>query len=618
MTARNGFSLAILALTAFAVSLFGPGLANADDAAPTLPEQILQAKDDFQPVTESQVAEALADLKTAVARLERRLDTAPDNGSAWRKTLDVDRLQTLLDAADPPTAQQLQPIYAEFNAGRYGLNLAVFADVRRAMTRYVQLSGAEANDDFRQVYEQYLDALVQNVEAYQAEPTAERALAIGAALGALENLGQASELLAAARAELAQPNLLVRVSEPVVAAGFERPVDRVDPVEDLILGTTIRGVGHTVGHTEATLAHSDAHAVIDLTFLGTNRSDTRGWNGPVTIHSQGRTGLAARTRVYVDDTGLHALPTRANADVSSTINAICDRKGRRVVERMAWKRAEQQKCIAEAIAAEHAEYRTEAKIDAQAAEAVAEANDAFINRFREPLTERGLFPARLDFSSSPQAMRTVWLQAEPNQVAALGDPPPLADNVALGIRLHESMVNNMAQTAVGGMTVWEELIQNDVKRILGRLPDRLRTPPGEERWGIAFARNLPIELDVTDGGFEIIIRGRKYHKGDQPHPGMDVSAAYRIESGPNGPRAVRQGELRVFPPNYDPEKDGGLSTRQQVIRTLLEKRFDAMLPKEIVPEAIEPEGEWSSLGKLPLAQFEAKDGWLLLGWRLPD
>ncbi|MFW6124717.1 MAG: hypothetical protein ACOC46_01105, partial [Pirellulales bacterium] len=507
-------------------------------------------------------------------------------------------------------------IHGRFASGRYGLNRSAFAGVRRALVRYVQLVGAREDEDFREVYREYLDSLAARLERYRSDPSPEAAQPIGAAVGALQTLGQAPALRRALRARYTRPNLRAVIREPVVTAGLNNPVDRTAPVRDLILGTTVRGTGRTTGETTASLAASDRHAVIDLTFLGVNRSNNRGFNRPVTIYSRGTTGVGARTRLYMNATGLHALTTRANAHTKTNISAICDRRGRRLVERIAWKRAGRQKCLAEAIAASHAEQRARARIDAEVDDALTKVNEAFIEKFRRPLARRGLFPRTLAFSSTGEAVHVVWLQAAAGDIAAADEPPPPNADVAVGICLHESMVNNMAQMALGGMTVHEELVQADVKRLLGRLPRQLQTPPGDERWGVRFARRLPVELDLSKGRFTITLRGRKYYKGDQRHPGMDVSAAYQIAAEDEAFRAVRRGELRIFPPGFDPETDR-LSTRQQVIRTLLRKRFSGIFEEEIALGPLEMPGEWSKLGELPPAQFEARGDWLLLGWKLP-
>jgi len=608
-------AVTICAATYFVVS--PPPLAAAGDATPPMAALIDRAKSDFRTISEEHVATALRELKEAVARLDRRLERDSEHGQAWREELLVEQLQQQLTGPHTPDKQALLKIHARFNSGRYGLNLAPFADVRRALVDYLQLADAHTDPGFAETYREYLDSLAASLDRYREEPTAARAIAIGTAVGAIENLGQAPELIRSIRDRFGRENLHVFVDDQVVTAGFDRPVDRTEPVRDVILGTTIRGTGHTTGETTGSLANNEHHAVIDLTFLGVNRSDNRGFNGPVTIHSQGITRLGARARLYVNDTGLHALPTKANAHTRTHTSAIRDRKGRRIVERIAWRRAAEQKCLAEAIAADHAEQRLRRRVDAEVADAVAEANEAFTGKFRDTLTERGLFPATLDFSSTTEAMRIDWLYATDAQIAAATEPPPLHSDAVLGIRLHESVVNNMAQTALGGMTVHEPLLQADIKRAFGRLPERLRTPPGEEPWGVGFADRLPIELDVADGQFTITIRGRRYHKGDQRHPGMNVWATYAIDTDSDAPRAVRQGDLNIFPPGFNPDTDR-LSTRQQVIRTLLKKRFDGIFGEEITIEPLKMSGRWSKLGELTPVQFEANGDWLVLGWKLPE
>ena len=61
-----------------------------------------------------------------------------------------------------------------------------------------------------------------------------------------------------------------------------------------------------------------------------------------------------------------------------------------MIERIAWKRACQQKGEAECIAARHAEQRFNQRMDQQADQSIALANEQTVEKFRKPLIDRGL------------------------------------------------------------------------------------------------------------------------------------------------------------------------------------------------------------------------------------
>ena len=129
------------------------------------------------------------------------------------------------------------------------------------------------------------------------------------------------------------------------------------------------------------------------------------------------------------------------------------------------------------------------------------------------------------------------------------------------------------------------------------------------------ALSLPISVSFADGRFSVTIRGRRYKKGEKSYPGMNVTAVYEITRTEDGFKAVRRGELQIFPPGFVPGSGRQLSVREQVLRDLLQRRFGKMLEEEIVPEPLLLPGKWEAAGGLNLVQWEAKDGWMLLAWK---
>ena len=107
--------------------------------------------------------------------------------------------------------------------------------------------------------------------------------------------------------------------------------------------------------------------------------------------------MAADKRFWLDETGLHAHPAQAAAQTHSTINNIVSIKGRKFVEKIAWRRAGKQLGQAEAIASEHAASRLGARVDAEADPLIQKANEQFEAKARKPLDERRAFPARIEF-----------------------------------------------------------------------------------------------------------------------------------------------------------------------------------------------------------------------------
>lgn len=177
------------------------------------------------------------------------------------------------------------------------------------------------------------------------------------------------------------------------------------------------------------------------------------------------------------------------------------------------------------------------------------------------------------------------------------------------------MINNFTASALAGMILREERVREAAIRLLGEVPEGLKPEAEAEPWGIKFQPLRPAWVAFEDGRFTISIRGGTFYEGEKKHPGMDVTATYRIVGEGTALKAVRQGDLAIFPPGFDPQGSKQLSAAQTVIRRLLQRRLANVFKDEIVPEELVLPDKWRRAGKLQLVQWVAADGWLSLAWQ---
>jgi len=433
-----------------------------------------KAKTEFHPLTPPDVQQAKKELLRDLDLLDRRLSQAGSNGDDWRKYLLWSALQAELQGDKPADKTLLTGVYQCYAAAYEGLELVWFLDVQQSLRTYIATVNAVGNPQVQTAYEGVLDKLAASLDAYAAKPTAEEALVIGESLRWLEDARQAPALIQSIRHYYVHPNLIAVISGDVVGAGIAEPVDDVLTVEDCILGTSIHGTAHTKGKIGTELSPDPRFGVIDTLFFGTTHSDNVGYHGPVTIFSNSTTDLAARKRLWIDADGLSSHPAAAAAETNVTICDIRSNKGRRLIEKMAWKRAGKQLGKAECIASRHAEQRLSERMDNQAAEAIDKANQSYVEKFQKPFTERKLFPEMLHFSTTDQILQVIGLQAGDGKLAAPGVPPPVIEGADMSIQVHESMINNLALDALSGRTVHEEKLQQAVKDLLGHLPEKMK------------------------------------------------------------------------------------------------------------------------------------------------
>lgn len=585
--------------------------------AEELPEMVRKAKDQFVPLTEAAPAAAKAELAAALERLDGWLKPSDPQSARWREFLRWDDLQKQLAREEGPDLAELDAIYANYSAGYDGLDLSWFKDVRVAFRKYLVVSRALADDSLRQQYEQLLDALPKYLEAYRKKPTVEGAAALRSVIQWLDETSQAPQLVAAIRHQYTRPNLFARIDADVVASGMEGPVDETEPVTDSILGASVRGTGHNVGVISVELVPSQTRAEVHTIYRGTVTSSTSSYKGPARVSSSGTTKIETTKPILLSAEGFSTLPATSHAETKSTITGISTSRGG-VAQRAASSQAYEQKYQAEQISARHAESRANRRADAQAAKMLADPQQSFLTKFREPLVQRELFPQQFDFTTTKDAVHLTALEVGPYDLGAPSAPPAAVANPHLALSVHESMVNNMAEEAFSGMIFTEEQFLETLKQLLGEVPERFKSDEEHEPWTITFASTQPVVVSFGEGEFRITIHGRRYASGDASYPGMDVTAVYKIAQGDKGPKAVRQGELEIFPPGFKPDSGDRLSVRQQTIRRMLERRFGKIFEEEIVPDPLELPGRWAETGKYGLTQWVTAAGWMVMAWnRVP-
>lgn len=605
-----------VAATAVSAFLIWPGtvrLVRADE----LPEMINKAKDAFTARTEADVKAAKAELIAAIARLDARLTPTDPQAGRWRAYLAWDPLKEQLARPEGPDLPELDKIYAKYVAGYEGLDLAEFKEVCTALRNYLTTARAVGDTTLESQYQEMLLTLPKHLEAYQQKPTVEEAAALSSVVQWLDEAGQAPWLATAIRKAYTRPNVFARIDANVVVAGIAEPIDEIEPVTDVILGASVRGTGHNVGQVTAQLVPSETQARVDSVYCGTITSNTASYKGPARVSSYGVTRVETHKPILLGADGFSTLPATSTATTRSTIRNVSVNRGR-FAQRAASNQAYSQKGQGERISAQHAESRANCRADERAAETIADSQERYARKFRDPLRKRDLFPQQFNFSTTNEAVHLIGLQVGPYDLGAPNDPPPISGRPHLAAQVHESMVNNLAEEALSGMVLTEERFQKSLENFFDEVPERFKPDPDRPPFTITFAASQPITVSFRDGEIRITIRGERYMSGDSGYPGMDVTAVYKIARGDKGLTAVRQGELQIFPPGFDPKGEGRLSVREQTLRTLLERRFGKIFEPEIVPDPVELSGKWEKTGQYGLDQWETADGWMVTAWnRLP-
>jgi hypothetical protein len=178
------------------------------------------------------------------------------------------------------------------------------------------------------------------------------------------------------------PRVVVRLTVDLFRPLIDREIDETKPVDDVVLGTRVRGTSRTMGRPSLELLENESAASFDVQLFGTTTSRTVGQNGPAIIRTRADSSFGAAKRVtFVPGKGFQAEPARVNVNTRTTTESIeSARRGplgiaARIVEREASEQVEAQRPQVTAIAREKARARIAAAFDRALDARVAEFNE---------------------------------------------------------------------------------------------------------------------------------------------------------------------------------------------------------------------------------------------------
>ena len=571
----------------------------------------------FKKPGENALLEASADLGESLRPLNKLLSQSA-SGVDWRSYLDWSALETQAHAGKKLDVSVLLKLYRRFNADENGLEMYQFVTVRRALAAAIEVTVAAKNDQASETYTKRIKKLNGLIKKAAKEKTPKSLDGVGPLLARLVESRQASEIVAKIRSTVDRPNLYMSVDERLLSSAVNRVVDRVSPVNEVVLGTPVRGTGHTSGMVLLDFIPSSQQAVTQLSFQATNLANTRSTKGPVTVCSEGVTELSARKRIYVNDERLWADQTVATASTKTRVTGlgIKSRFGKNFIRRIATKKVSEMKPKIEAISGRRAQERVRREFEAETANAIREASRDYEQKFRQPLKVRGWYPELLRMSTTKDKLAVVGRKALRDQIAAFTNPPEVDSDAVLSVRVHETLVNNASEITLAGRTITQEFVEEQLKERDGELPESLTSDPDQPPWSITFAKRKPVEINASNGRIKLTVRGSRYTSGDREFPAMDISVAYRIETDANTIRLVRDGEVQIYPPGFIPGGEKKLSVSETSLRRILQKRFGKVFKENVTVDPLELPDQLAAAGPLPMEQFEArKDGWMAIGWR---
>ncbi len=600
-------------------------------AAGELANLARQAKTAYRPATADDVLVAKAALVSARNELDRFLARDAKRAAAWRVYLQLPLLDEELARGVEADATVLdREVLTRVRANREGLELPPFRGYRAALDEFLRTLRAFREPPTPEEYESRLDALAALLESYETRPTAAAHAEISQHLAWLHARRQASLLLAAARRRLASPNAVFSVSAHLISTWSVEEVDRNTQIYDAEEDQVSMGVGRLRGRAAAYPVPGEGGVGrLEMRFSGTLQTRVTTMQDPVRIQSRGVAPVIARKPVTVTELGLFGHPTCSRVCYNSQIDCIATKLKLSVADSLVRKLAgvyiDRNEDEIETDASRDAAQRFNQEFDEDVQEELDEANRDLVHKFRQPLLRQDLYPQQFQFRTTHEMLEAVLRYDRSGGPAAPGAPPPLAAGWDLGVRLHESYVNNAAHTMLAGRLVSIEEMESLIEDSLGNLglendaskptdapeatAEEEEIPPGDV--GIEFDDAAPLQVQFADDVATITVRGKRYVYEDRAYPPMNIVIRYRLENDGGSLRATLVGE-----PEYTPPPGvGGL--RVITLRRILRSHINPRLEQEMVQGEVhlpDSDGE-DEIGALDFHQVAADNGWLTVSLR---
>lgn len=568
----------------------------------------------LQPPSDEQLNRQREDALDRLSRLRQFLSRAR-NGQSWEKYLDLNALVAALQQQTPETPQVLETSRQRFESGHRGLEMRPFRRAAAALDRYVRTLHARNDQQLAEQFQAQIETMASALEKEAPDQIVDLK-PLTRAVDFLYRHNQASDAIHAVENRFPFKNAFFTVSELVLDAGFQERLDETQMVSEVQQGTFVTGTAHTVGVVSAELIPSPNEAIWDAVVRGRTITNTLGRNRSACVSLVGNTDLLGRMRLIADPDGVEALRPTATAQTDLTTTGIGSTAGGIrgcIVTRIASRRVAQTLPQAEETTSRRAESQLLQRLRDRARKQLANANRLYWENFRRPLSEKERFPADLKLMTTSDYVFASATFSGPARIGSPTLPPTWNGPLDLGLVIHETAVNSLAQGMLAGETLNSEDVKEEWQKNIGKLPARFEEDEDREPWSITFADQDPVEVQFRDDGMKIMIRGQSYTSGDRRYRAMNVTAAYKFQATPEGIKGIRQGDLEIFPPGFVPGQRR-LSVAEQTLRRMLERRMGKILTPEIGGDDVILPGRFEKAGPMQTRQMAGAAGWLVMAW----
>jgi hypothetical protein len=570
----------------------------------------------FRETDQAQVDQARTDAVARMNGLGQMLDRWGSNGQAWKEFLLWDRLSAQLASSTGADEDELVALLERLSASHEGLERPEFMQLRGALSRYYHRLRAVGNDSLASEFAERMDQLSELVAALRDRRDGEQLQKISQHLDWLVRHEQVPDVVLAVRDLAPVANVRVTVSQSFVTQATREPVDRVDPLTDVVLGTTVRGTSHLVGSMAAyPIAGSEA-ALLEARLTGDADTAGRGYNGPVRANVVGKAAVEATGQILFDAEGFEVGPTSAHVSATGRPTQLwttChSRLANGLITCVARRRAQKTQQLGDCIASRHAEVRLRRQVGEELQTRVETLQDSYETRFRNPLLRRETFPRIFEAASHHEGAQLEMLLASAWQTGAFQTPPPSQIAAPFHAQIHETAFNNLASSMLAGRTVSEVELRRFAGRLFGEDAEPSQVRSGDELH-IVLADERPISCLVDRSAVTIKIRAKRFIRRRTSYPAMNMMVTYNFVQLDGDLAAQRAAEPEIVPRDFELTGPRRLAAREVAARRLIATMLQRELAESYSLGSVKLP-EQSPLGdELLITHLRADNGWLELG-----
>ncbi|MCR5163993.1 MAG: hypothetical protein K6C40_08255 [Thermoguttaceae bacterium] len=584
--------------------------------------------EEFQVPSDEDLAAAYENIQNAFNHFSEtlyRLNETKRQG--WIQRLHLETLNLYGD----PQLDVLQDVYRQLSNGNVGLELSVFVNLRETIKHYLALVSIK-NDPEQggKMFTQARNRVVKLLEIVEKDHSSVIERALEDELNWLEMAGQAEISAQATRRMWTKPNLIGQVGASIFERYGTRAVQEEEKITNQIQRASIYGTSNFNGNLVMKPVPNPDRIELEVVLAGSSDSRTRAYAGPAIILSRAKSRIQAEKKIYFDQSGFSTNNAKVDIRTNSQIQNVQDIWNRPFVENFVLRRAYARKDQTESAATAQSSARLRARFNKQVDDAIRSWNAQMSELARVHFRMRDLELQNTRTWSDEAGAHGQTLFTCRAGMGAYSAPPQVPEATDLQFAVHETALQNAFAGFLGGLNLDAYARKHLMETAPAPIAKALQNAESKEKedensrdedWAMHFPKDWPVSISMQDGKLECVIHCSGIEANKKSYPAVNILVSYTIEVHEDGIYFVREGEIEILPPDYDPDSNARLPASMVSLRRVMGKRLQEALPPEIVlkeqPIMKNPPAD-SLFAKVQIKPVfvQAKDGWLQVGMNL--